>query len=94
MDIPLHDTYFVVAHFHIVMGVSAFFGMIAGVYHWFPKMFEGKMMNKKNTFSDFISCAKFLIQKKYTSRKKIIAYGGSAGGLLVCLLYTSPSPRD
>ena len=44
---------------------------------------EGKMMNKKNTFSDFISCAKFLIQKKYTSRKKIIAYGGSAGGLLV-----------
>ncbi len=44
---------------------------------------EGKMMNKKNTFSDFISCAKFLIQKKYTSKKKIIAYGGSAGGLLV-----------
>ena len=32
---------------------------------------EGKMMNKKNTFSDFISCAKFLIQKKYTSKKKI-----------------------
>jgi cytochrome c oxidase subunit 1 len=45
MDIPLHDTYFVVAHFHIVMGVSAFFGMIAGVYHWFPKMF-GRFMNR------------------------------------------------
>lgn len=44
MDIPLHDTYFVVAHFHIVMGVAAFFGMFAGVYHWFPKMF-GRMMN-------------------------------------------------
>ncbi|MFN3587824.1 MAG: cbb3-type cytochrome c oxidase subunit I [Spirosomataceae bacterium] len=45
LDIQLHDTYFVVAHFHLVMGSAAFFGMIAGVYHWFPKMF-GKMMNK------------------------------------------------
>lgn len=44
LDIELHDTYFVVAHFHIVMGVSAFFGMLAGVYHWFPKMF-GRLMN-------------------------------------------------
>jgi cytochrome c oxidase subunit 1 len=45
LDIHLHDTYFVVAHFHIVMGISAFFGMFAGVYHWFPKMY-GRMMNK------------------------------------------------
>ena len=44
---------------------------------------EGKMLNKKNTFSDFISCAKFLIKKKYTNKKKIIILGGSAGGLLV-----------
>jgi cytochrome c oxidase subunit 1 len=44
LDIPLHDTYFVVAHFHLVMGSAAFFGMIAGVYHWFPKMF-GRMMD-------------------------------------------------
>ena len=44
IDIVLHDTYFVIAHFHIVMGVSAFFGMFAGVYHWFPKMY-GRLMN-------------------------------------------------
>ncbi len=44
LDIELHDTYFVVAHFHIVMGISAFFGMFAGVYHWFPKMY-GRLMN-------------------------------------------------
>jgi len=44
---------------------------------------EGKMLNKKNTFSDFISSGKFLIKKKYTSKKKLIALGGSAGGLLV-----------
>ena len=45
LDINVHDTYFVVAHFHLVMGVSAIYGMFAGVYHWFPKMF-GRMMNK------------------------------------------------
>lgn len=44
IDIPLHDTYFVVAHFHVVMGVAAFFAMFAGVYHWFPKMF-GRFLN-------------------------------------------------
>lgn len=45
IDIQLHDTYFVVAHFHIVMGVAAFFGMFAGVYHWYPRMF-GRFMNE------------------------------------------------
>ncbi|MCE2788833.1 MAG: cbb3-type cytochrome c oxidase subunit I [Saprospiraceae bacterium] len=45
IDIQLHDTYFVVAHFHIVMGVAAFFGMFAGVYHWYPKMY-GRFMNE------------------------------------------------
>lgn len=44
LDIHLHDTYFVIAHFHIVMGVASFFGMFAGVYHWYPKMF-GRYMN-------------------------------------------------
>jgi cytochrome c oxidase subunit 1 len=45
IDIPLHDTYFVVGHFHLIMGVAAIFGMFAGTYFWFPKMF-GKMMNE------------------------------------------------
>ena len=45
-DIPLHDTYFVVAHFHLVMGSAAAFGFFAGVYHWFPKFF-GRMMDPR-----------------------------------------------
>ena len=45
LDINVHDTYFVVAHFHLVMGISALYGLLAGVYHWYPKMF-GRMMNK------------------------------------------------
>lgn len=52
LDIPIHDTYFVVAHFHIVMGVSAILGMLAGVYHWFPKMFL-RHMNKKLGYIHF-----------------------------------------
>lgn len=52
LDINVHDTYFVVAHFHIVMGASAIFGMFAGVYHWFPKMY-GRMMNKKMGYAHF-----------------------------------------
>lgn len=52
LDINVHDTYFVVAHFHIVMGLSAIFGMLAGVYHWFPKMY-GRMMNLKLGYVHF-----------------------------------------
>jgi cytochrome c oxidase subunit 1 len=52
LDINIHDTYFVVAHFHIVMGSSAIFGMFAGVYHWFPRMF-GRMMNKRLGYLHF-----------------------------------------
>ena len=52
LDIMLHDTYFVVAHFHIVMGMSAVFGMFAGVYHWFSKMF-GRMMNTRLGYAHF-----------------------------------------
>jgi cytochrome c oxidase subunit 1 len=52
LDIHLHDTYFVIAHFHIVMGVASFFGMFAGVYHWFPKMF-GRYMNNTLAYIHF-----------------------------------------
>ena len=54
-------------------------GMERGMNWWK----EGKMLNKKNTFKDYIASAKFLIEKKYTSKGKIIGMGGSAGGLLI-----------
>ena len=52
LDIHLHDTYFVVAHFHIVMGVASFFGMFAGIYHWYPKMF-GRYLNNTLSYIHF-----------------------------------------
>lgn len=52
VDIQLHDTYFVVAHFHLVMGSASFFGMLAGIYHWFPKMF-GRMMDDRLGYIHF-----------------------------------------
>ncbi len=48
--------------------------------HWYD---QGKMMNKKNTFTDFIACGEHLIDKKYTSKGHLYASGGSAGGLLM-----------
>lgn len=52
LDVNLHNTYFVVAHFHIVMGVASMFGTFAGVYHWFPRMF-GRMLNNKLGYVHF-----------------------------------------
>lgn len=52
IDIQLHDTYFVVAHFHLVMGSASFFGLMAGVYHWFPKMF-GRMLDARLGYVHF-----------------------------------------
>jgi len=54
-------------------------GMERGMKWWK----EGKLLNKKNTFEDYIAVGKFLIENKYTSEKKIIGMGGSAGGLLM-----------
>ena len=54
-------------------------GMERGMKWWK----EGKLLNKKNTFEDYIAVAKFLIASNYTSKKKIIGMGGSAGGLLM-----------
>lgn len=48
--------------------------------HWYD---DGKMLNKKNTFNDFIDCAEYLLDKNYTRRKRLFAMGGSAGGLLM-----------
>ncbi|MCX8102917.1 MAG: cbb3-type cytochrome c oxidase subunit I [Candidatus Bipolaricaulota bacterium] len=44
-DVPLHDTYFVVGHFHLVMGVAALMAIFGGIYHWFPKV-TGRMFNE------------------------------------------------
>ena len=54
-------------------------GMERGMKWWK----EGKLLKKKNTFKDYIAVAKYLIEKKYTSKRKIIGMGGSAGGLLI-----------
>ena len=48
--------------------------------HWYD---DGRKLNKKNTFTDFIDCAEYLIEKKYTSKELLSAMGGSAGGLLM-----------
>lgn len=52
LDLHLHDTYFIIAHFHIVMGVAGMFGMFAGIYHWFPKMY-GRFLNNTMAYIHF-----------------------------------------
>ncbi len=52
LDIHLHDTYFVIAHFHLVMGVASMFGMFAGIYQWYPKMY-GRYMNNTLAYIHF-----------------------------------------
>src|SRR5437879_13155957 len=45
LDLYFHDTYFVVGHFHMIMGVAAIFGMFAGTFYWFPKV-TGRLMHE------------------------------------------------
>jgi cytochrome c oxidase subunit 1 len=54
MDIPMHDTYYVVAHFHYVMSLGALFGAYAGFYYWFPKM-TGKMISETAGWIHFVT---------------------------------------
>lgn len=72
-NISLLDRGFVYAIAHIRGGQELGRG-------WYE---DGKLLNKKNTFNDFIDCAEMLIKEKYTNQSKLFAYGGSAGGLLM-----------
>lgn len=54
-----------------------------GEYLGRPWYDDGKLLRKINTFTDFIDCSRYLIEKKYTSSDRLFAYGGSAGGLLI-----------
>ena len=71
--LPLLDRGYVYAIAHVRGG--AFLG-----YDWY---LDGKMFNKINTFNDFIKCAEYMIEEKYTSKKNIVTEGRSAGGLLI-----------
>jgi cytochrome c oxidase subunit I len=59
VDIYIHDTYFVVAHFHYTLFPIVFIGTFTGIYHWFPKMF-GRMLNRKLGILHFIGTLGFL----------------------------------
>ena len=71
--ISLLDRGFIVAIAHIRGGSEM-------GYHWYE---DGKLLNKKHTFEDFIACSEHLIEKGYTTKKNIALYGGSAGGILM-----------
>ncbi len=71
--LPLLDRGFIFAIAHIRGGADV-------GQSWYQ---AGKFLRKKNTFNDFIACAEYLIREKYTSSDKLVAYGGSAGGLLM-----------
>nr|CAG4715554.1 unnamed protein product [Naegleria fowleri] len=79
------DAYFSYALFSLldrgfVYALAAIRGGAENGRNWY---LDGKLLKKKNTFNDFIDCAEYLINEKYTKPEKLAIYGGSAGGLLI-----------
>jgi len=75
LDIPLHETFFVIAHFHLIMGVASIFGIFAATYYWFPKMF-GRMMNdtmsKAHFWASFIGTYAIFMPMHYTGMAALL----------------------
>ncbi len=79
LDIPLHDTYFVVGHFHLIMGVAAIFGIFAATYYWFPKMF-GRMNERAAGANSFLHHARRHVCDFYADA--LSGIGGADAALL------------
>ena len=96
-DVALHDSYYVIAHFHYVVAPGTIFAIFAGVYYWFPKM-TGRRMSEywgkvhfwlSLIFMNLIFLPMFAQGMAGMSRRM-----SDGGATYSCLLYTSPSPRD
>ena len=75
LDIPLHETFFVIAHFHLIMGVASIFGIFAATYYWFPKMFGHMMddtMAKTHFWISFIGTYAIFMPMHYTGMAALL----------------------
>ena len=87
LDINVHDTYFVVAHFHLVMGISALYGMFAGIYHWFPKMF-GRMLNKNLGYLHFwVTAVCACLPRRYYTNSNFPLFDDTANANVVITIF-------